>query len=191
MRDIARHCKGNQKNKDGRSSIVNLMDNRIIFLNGEITDSSSKEIIEQLLKLDMSNNKKDITLFINSGGGNVPAALALFDTMNYIKSDIKTIGIGKCSSAASLILLNGTKGKRYMTKNAEVMIHEVSSGSFGKVSEMKEDLNHSMIVNEKVLKIIASKTDRTLKQIRAATKNKDNWMNAYQALKFGFVDKVL
>lgn len=191
MRNNKRHYRGNREHKDKKASTVNLMDNRVIFLNGEITDSSAKEIIEQLLKLDMSNNKKDITLFINSGGGSVPASLALFDMMNYIKSDIKTIGIGKCSSAASLILLNGTKGKRYMTKNAEVMIHEVSSGSFGKVSEMKEDLNHSMIVNEKVLKIISDRTNKSIKHIKATIKNKDNWMNANQALKFGFVDKVL
>lgn len=191
MGNKKRYYKGNRERKDKRASSVNLMDNRIIFLNGEITDISFKEIIEQLLKLDMSNDKKDITLFTNSGGGNVPATLAIYDTMNYIKSDIKTIGIGKCFSTALLILLNGNKGKRFMTKNAEVMIHEVSSGSFDKVSEMKEDLNHSIIVNDKVLKIIANKTNRTLKQIRTAIKNKDNWMNSIQALKFGFVDKVL
>ena len=108
-----------------------------------------------------------------------------------IKSDVRTICIGKCASMASILLINGTKGKRFILPNAEVMIHEVSSFSMGKVTEMQDRLEHTKSLNNRLLKIIASKTNRTIKQVKNDTINKDNWFDSKSAVKYGFVDKIL
>lgn len=179
-----------RKHKAKEVSSINLVEKRIIYLDGEINDEVAKSTIELLLKLDMCNHR-DITMYINSPGGSVSSGLAIYDVMNYIKSDIKTIGIGKCASMASILLINGTKGKRYLLPNAEVMVHEVSSFSMGKVTEMQEKLDHSKILNERIYKIMASKTHRTINQIKKDTANKDSWMSSNKALHYGFVDKIL
>ncbi len=172
-------------------SSINLLDKkRMIYLDGEINDSSAREIIETLLKLDTISNK-DITMYINSGGGSVSAGLAIYDVMNMIKSDIRTICIGRCASMASILLINGTKGKRCILENAEVMIHEVSSGTFGKVTEMQDKLDHSKMLNDKLHRIIVQKTMKTLKEVKKETLNKDSWINATQALRWGFVDEII
>lgn len=179
-----------KKKKEKNVSSVNLLEKRVIYLDGEIDDKVAKEIIDLLLKLDICNHK-DITMYINSGGGSVRSGLAIYDVMNMIKSDIKTICIGRCASMASILLINGTKGKRFILPNAEVMIHEVSSASYGPVTEMQEKLEHTKGLNDKLYNIIASKTSKTLKQIKKETMNKDSWMNADEALKYGFVDEIL
>ncbi|MGE5456327.1 MAG: ClpP family protease [Ignavibacteriales bacterium] len=180
-----------RKKEEKSVSSVNLLDKkRIMYLDGEIDDNSAKEIIETLLKLDTINNK-DITMYINSGGGSVSAGLAIYDVMNMIKSDVKTICIGRCASMASILLINGARGKRYILENAEIMIHEVSSGTFGKVTEMQEKLDHSKILNNKLHKIIAQKTKKSLKEVKRDTLNKDSWMNSSQALRWGFVDEIV
>ncbi len=198
MKNMKYHYKRNNKKngkdkeqKDKKPSSVSLQDNRIIYLNGEINDSTAKEIIEQLLKFDISDHKKTVTFLINSGGGSVSAGLAIYNVMNYVKCPIKTINIGRCASMASILLINGTKGLRYCLPSSETMIHEVASGTFGKITQMQEELQHTKVLNDKLLKIIATKTNKTLSQIRKETKNKDSWMDAQMALKFGFVDKVL
>lgn len=184
--------KNNKKNKkeEKKVSSIDLVSKRIIYLDGEIDDKSAKDIIELLFKLDECNHK-DITMYINSGGGSVSSGMAIYDVMNYIKSDVRTICIGRCASMGAILLLNGAKGKRYALPNSEVMIHEVSSMSFGKVTEMKEKLDHSSSLNDKLHKIIADKTNLTLGQVRKKTTNKDVWLSARQALKLGFVDKIL
>lgn len=171
-------------------SSINLLDKRIIYLDSEIDDSHAKSIIELLLKLDACNHK-DITMYINSGGGSVSSGLAIYDVMNMIKSDVRTVCIGRCASMASILLINGAMGKRFILPNAEVMIHEVSSGTYGKVTEMQEKLDHSKSLNSKLYNIIVKKTKKSLKQIKKDTINKDNWMNSNEALKWGFVDEVL
>lgn len=182
--------KSKKKKEQKRVNSIDLLDKRIIYLDGEIDDNVAKKIVELLLKLDMCSHK-DITMYINSPGGSVSSGLAIYDVMNYIKSDIRTVGIGKCASMASILLINGTKGKRCLLPNAEVMIHEVSSISIGKVTEMQEKLDHSKILNERLYRIMASKTNRTIKQIKKDTFNKDKWISSNQALKYGFVDRIL
>lgn len=182
---------GNKKTKEkAKVSSIDLRERRIIYLDGEIDDKSAKETIETLLKLDVCNHK-DITMYINSSGGSVSSGLAIYDVMNMIKSDVRTICIGKCASMASILLINGTKGKRFILPNAEVMIHEVSSFSMGKVTEMQDRLDHTKSLNNKLLKIIVSKTNRTIKQVKNDTINKDNWFDSKTAVKYGFVDKIL
>lgn len=182
--------KSKKQKEQKRVNSIDLLDKRIIYLDGEIDDNVAKKIVELLLKLDMCSHK-DITMYINSPGGSVSSGLAIYDVMNYIKSDIRTVGIGKCASMASILLINGTKGKRCLLPNAEVMIHEVSSISIGKVTEMQEKLDHSKILNERLYRIMASKTNRTIKQIKKDTFNKDKWISSNQALKYGFVDRIL
>lgn len=179
-----------KQKENKRVSSVDLLEKRVIYLNGEIDASLAKEIINKLMKLDMCNHK-DITLYINSPGGEVREGLAIYDVMNMIKSDIKTIGIGRCASMASILLINGTKGKRYILPNAEVMIHEVSSMCIGKIGEMQDKIKCTKRLNNRLYRIIAKNTKRSFKEIKEITNNKDNWMNANEALKYGFVDNIL
>lgn len=192
MENKYKNSKNKSKNKKEQKRVnsIDLLDKRIIYLDGEIDDNVAKKIVELLLKLDMCSHK-DITMYINSPGGSVSSGLAIYDVMNYIKSDIRTVGIGKCASMASILLINGTKGKRCLLPNAEVMIHEVSSISIGKVTEMQEKLDHSKTLNERLYRIMASKTNRTIKQIKKDTFNKDKWISSNQALKYGFIDRIL
>lgn len=180
----------NDNKRKENISDIDLKDKRIIYLDGEIEEKSAKDIIELLLKMDEVNHN-DITLYINSGGGSVSSGLAIYDMMNYVKSDIKTIGIGRCASMASILLLNGAKGKRFILPNAEVMIHEVSSGTFGKITEMQEHLDHSKNLNKKLRKIIVNKTNLNWNQVKENTINKDKWFNAEEAVKYSFVDRIL
>ena len=176
--------------KEKNISNINLNDNRIIYLNGEINDIKSKEIIEVLLKLDSINNKP-ITMYINSNGGEVSSGLAIYDIMNKIKSDVYTICIGRAASMASILLMNGTKGKRFITPNAEVMIHQVSSLVAGKIEEMQENINHSSNINDKLIKLIVCKTKLSKEKVKKIIYKKDVWMDSKKALQYGFIDKVL
>ena len=181
--------KQNKKDKKTLSS-VNLFDRRIIYIDGEITDTLARDVVEKLLRLDIYE-KKDITMYINSPGGSVSAGFAIYDMMNMIKSDVSTICIGKCASMAGILLINGKKGKRYALPNSEVMVHEVSSFSMGKVTEMEDKLGHAKLLNNKLWKIIASKTNMTVNQIKQEATRKDSWLSAKKALKYGFVDFIL
>lgn len=171
-------------------SSVNLFDRRIIYIDGEITDALARDVVEKLLRLDIYE-KKDITMYINSSGGSVSAGFAIYDMMNMIQSDVSTVSLGQTASMASLLLINGKKGKRYALPNSEVMIHEVSSFSMGKVTEMEDKLGHAKSLNNKLWKIIASKTNMTVSQIKKEATRKDSWLSAKKALKYGFVDYIL
>lgn len=177
------------KEKDKVSS-VDLQEKRIIYLDGDIDDELAKKIIESLLKMDACNHQ-DITMYINSPGGSVASGFAIYDIMNMIKSDVKTICIGRAASMACILLLNGATGKRFILPNAEIMIHEVSGGAFGKVSEVEQHLDHSKSLNIKLRKIIVDTTKLSWKQVKEGTTNKDKWFTAEEAVKYGFVDKVL
>lgn len=196
MKNIYRNYKHKNKkndckeNKKPKVSDIDLIEKRIIYLDVEIDDKLAKEIIETLLKMNACNNK-DITMYINSGGGSVSSGLAIYDVMNMIKSDVRTICIGRAANMASVLLINGTKGKRFILPNAEIMIHEVSSFNMGKFTELKDRLDHTKSLNDRLMKIVASKTNRTYKQIKQDTINKDNWINSRTAVKYGFVNKVL
>lgn len=190
-RDYKKSKKKDYKTKEKEKvSSVDLQEKRIIYLDGEISDELAKEIIEQLLKMDACNHQ-DITMYINSPGGSVASGFAIYDIMNMIKSDVKTICIGRAASMACILLLNGASGKRFILPNAEIMIHEVSGGAFGKVSEVEQHLDHSKSLNIKLRKIIVDKTKLSWKQVKEGTTNKDKWFTAEEAVKYGFVDKVL
>ena len=179
------------KTENKKPSSINLFDNRIICLNTTIDAEVAEKIIDQLLKLDTIKSKKDIMFYINSPGGTVSAGIAIYDTMQMIKSDIQTICIGRCASMAAVLLSGGTKGKRYITPNSEVMIHEVSSYNMGKVGELKIDYEHTNTLNERIIKLLAENTGKTIKQVRHDIQLKDRWFDAEEALKYGLIDKVL
>lgn len=179
----------NKKLKNSLSSI-NLFEKRIIYIDGEITDTVARDVTDKLLRLDMYE-KKDITMYINSPGGSVSAGFVIYDIMNLIKSDVSTVCIGKCASMAGILLINGKKGKRYALPNSEVMVHEVSSFSMGRVTEMEDRVVHAKSLNNKLWKIIASKTNMTINQIKQEATRKDSWLSAKQALKYGFIDYIL
>lgn len=174
-----------------KPSSVNLFDNRIIKISKTIDSEEADKVIDQLLKLDTMKCNKDITIYINSPGGAVSDGMAIYDTMQMVKSDIKTICIGRCSSMAAVLLSGGTKGKRFITPNSEVMIHEVSSFNMGKIGELKINYEHSNTLNERIIKLLANNTGKSIKQIRNDIQLKDRWFNAEEALKYGLIDKIL
>lgn len=178
------------KSKDSKFSSLDLIDKRIIYLDGEINSTSSKDIICNLIKLDMINHK-DITIYLNSTGGSVNNGLAIIDVMNMIKSDVSVVCVGMCASMACVLLACGTKGKRYMLPNSEIMIHEVSTVSMGKITEMQDKLDHATKINNKICKILSEKTNKSYSSIKKDINRKDSWINATNALKQGFVDKIL
>ena len=186
---MSKNKKKETKNK--LPSAINLFDNRIIRLNKDIDTEEAEKIVEQLLKLDATKSKKDIIFYINSPGGKVSDGIAIYDTMQMIKSDVRTICLGRCASMAAVLLSGGTKGKRYITPNSEVMIHEVSSYSGGKIGEIKVSYEHSNTLNERLMRILADNTGKSIKQIKKDTQLKDKWFNADEALKYGLVDKIL
>ena len=192
MRDSnkSKSLKNNNYKRGEKLSSVSLSDKRIIYLDGEIDDNTAKDVIDKLLRYDMLNHK-DITIYINSPGGKVTSGLAIYDTMNYVKSDVSTICIGVCASMASILLVNGAKGKRYIFPNAEVMVHEVSSWTMGKVSELQDKVNHSKGLNYKLWKIIEEKTNKSVKDLKREATRKDFYLNAKMALKYGFVDSII
>ena len=183
--------KTKKETKSKTPSNVNLFDNRIIRLNKTIDAEVAENIVDQLLKLDTIKSKKDIIFYINSPGGSVSAGMAIYDAMQMVKSDVKTICIGRCASMAAVLPSGGTKGKRYITPNSEVMIHEVSSFNMGKVGELKIDYEHTNTLNERIIKLLAENTGKTIKQVRHDIQLKDRWFNAEEALKYGLGDKML
>lgn len=166
-----------------------LLKDRIIILNGEIDDNTSNIIVAELLYLDSINNE-DISLYINSPGGSVTAGMAVYDTMNYIKSDVSTICVGIAASMASILLSSGTKGKRYALPNSEVMIHQPLGGVQGQATEIKIAAERILKLKDKVNKLLSINTNQDIKKIESDTE-RDNFMNSEEALKYGLIDKIL
>ena len=166
-----------------------LLKNRIILLSGEINDETANIIIAQLLYLDSISND-DISIYINSPGGSVTSGMAIYDTMNFIKSDVSTICVGMAASMAAFLLSCGKKGKRYCLPNSEVMIHQPLGGVNGQATEI--DIVAKRIINlrSKINCILAKNTKRNLKQIEKDT-DRDYYMDANQALDYGIIDKIL
>ncbi|MCW1907843.1 MAG: ATP-dependent Clp protease proteolytic subunit [Candidatus Saccharibacteria bacterium] len=167
-----------------------LLKDRIIFLGEDVNEHTANLIVAQLLFLDNEQPGRDIYLYINSPGGVVYDALAIYDTMQYIKSDVQTVGIGVQASAAAFLLSSGTKGKRVILPNATVMIHQPSSGTRGKVTDMEIDLKESLRIKQRLNEIMAKNTGQTVKKIQEDME-RDYWMPAEDALKYGIVDKVI
>ena len=166
-----------------------LLKDRIIFIDGEITDTLSNIVVSQLLYLNHDSNE-EISLYINSPGGSVTAGLAIYDTMNFIKADVRTIGIGICASMGAFLLSSGTKGKRNVLPNTEVMIHQPLGGVKGKATDIEIASNHIIKTKEKLNKILAKNTGKTLKKITLDTE-KDYYMNAEEAFKYGIIDEII
>ena len=192
MKEYKNSNKKNLKKESTPKSLsdINLFDKRVIHLNKEIDSKVAVDIIEQLLKLDSIKEKKDIIMYINSPGGSVSDGMAIYDAMQMVKSDVMTICIGRCASMASVLLSGGTKGKRYITPNSEVMIHEVSTFSMGKIGDVKVNVDHSNTLNERIIRLLANNTGKSKKQIREALK-KDKWFNAEEAINYGVIDRIL
>lgn len=180
-----------KETKPKTPSDVNLLNNRIIRLTKAVDTETSEKIVEQLLKLDAISSKKDIVFYINSPGGAVSDGMAIYDAMQMVKSDVKTICLGRCSSMAAILLSGGTKGKRYITPNSEVMIHEVSTFNCGKIGDVKISYEHSNALNERIIKILSDNTGKDIDQIRQDIQPKDKWFNAEEALEYGLVDIIL
>ena len=166
-----------------------LLKNRIILLSGEIDDNVSNSVVAQLLYLD-SLNHDDINLYINSPGGSVTAGMAIYDTMNFVKSNVSTICIGMAASMAAFLLSSGEHGKRYILPNAEVMIHQPLGGAQGQATEIKIAAEHILKLREKLNKILSKNTKQSLETIALDTE-RDNFMDSDEALKYGLVDKII
>lgn len=167
-----------------------LLKDRIIFLSGEVHDEMANAIIGQLLFLSMEDPEADITIYINSPGGSITAGMAIYDTMNHVSCDIRTICVGMAASMGAFLLSSGTKGKRYALPNSEVMIHQPSGGSQGMVSDMEITFNRIADMKKRLNKILAQNTGKTVSQIDKDT-DRDNFMLAAEAKKYGLIDEVL
>ena len=166
-----------------------ILKNRIILLRGEIDDNTANVVIAELLYLDSINND-DISLYINSPGGSVSAGMAIFDTMNYIKSDVSTICIGMAASMAALLLACGKSGKRYCLPNSEVMIHQPLGGVQGQATEIKIVAERIIKLKNKLNQILSEKTNKKLSEIEKDT-DRDYYMNSQEALEYGIIDKII
>ena len=166
-----------------------LLKGRIIILNGEIDDDSSNIVVAQLLYLDSLNNE-DISIYINSPGGSITSGMAIYDTMNFVKSDVSTICIGMSASMAAFILTCGTKGKRYILPNSEVMIHQPLGGTQGQATDIKIATDRIIKLKHRINSILAKQTGQSLKKITSDTE-RDYFMNSNEALKYGLVDKII
>lgn len=167
-----------------------LLKDRIIFLGDALDEGLANSVVAQLLFLEADNPDKDITLYINSPGGIVSGLMAIYDTMNYIRPAVSTVCVGHAASAAAFLLAAGTKGKRYALKNARIMVHMVSGGTSGHIEDMKRDINEADFLNERLLeelsKITGHSKDRLSKDM-----NRDYFMGAEEAKKYGLIDDVL
>jgi len=166
-----------------------LLKERIIFVSGEVRDEMANLIVAQMLFLEADDQNKDITLYVNSPGGSVSAGLSIIDTMHHIKPDVATVCMGMAASMGSLILSQGAKGKRYMLPNAEVMIHQPSGGAYGQASDIDITAKHILKTRERLNRMMAKATGQKLPKIEADM-DRDFFMDAEEAKKYGIVDKV-
>ena len=166
-----------------------LLKNRIILLTGEIDDNVASSVVAQILYLD-SINHDDISIYINSPGGSVTAGMAIYDTVNFIKSDVSTICLGMAASMGAFLLSSGARGKRYILPNAEVMIHQPLGGAQGQATEIKIAAEHILKLRDKLNNILSKNTNQSLNKIKEDTE-RDNFMDSKEALEYGIVDKII
>ncbi len=167
-----------------------LLKDRIIFLGEEVTDVSASLVVAQLLFLEADDPNKDIQLYINSPGGSVTAGMAIYDTMHYIKCDVSTTCIGMAASMGAFLLAGGTKGKRFILPNAEVMIHQPSGGARGQATDIKIVADNILKTKRKLNEILAANTGKPLEVIEIDTE-RDNYMTAEEAREYGLVDSIV
>lgn len=166
-----------------------LLEDRIIFLSGEIDDAVANTVVAQLIYLEAKDPQKDISLYINSPGGSVSAGLAIYDTMNYIKCDVSTICIGMAASMGAFLLSSGAKGKRFALPNSEIMIHQPLGGAQGQASDIKIAAEHILRTKQKLNTILSQNSGRPLSEIERDT-DRDNYLSAQQAQDYGLIDRV-
>jgi len=167
-----------------------LLEDRVVYMGEDVNPHTANLIIAQLLFLESKDPNKDITLYINSPGGHVYDAFGIYDTMQFIKSDVSTVGIGMQASAAAFILSSGAKGKRFVLPNSTVMVHQPSSGTRGKVTDQEIDLRESLRVKKKLEEIMAQNTGQKQEKIHEDME-RDYWMNAEEAVKYGIADAII
>lgn len=167
-----------------------LLKERIIFLSDEVNDVTASLVVAQMLFLDAEDPGKDIYLYINSPGGSVTAGMAIYDTMNYIKSDVCTICVGMAASMGAFLLAAGTKGKRYALPNSTVMIHQPLGGTQGQASDIKIHADHIIKTREKLNRILSERTGKPIEQVEKDT-DRDNFLTADEAKNYGLVDEVM
>lgn len=167
-----------------------LLKDRVIFLGNDVNEHTANLVVAQMLFLENQDSNKDIIFYINSPGGSVYDAFAIYDTMQFVKCDIQTVGIGVQASAAAFLLSSGTKGKRLLLPHATVMIHQPSAGTRGKVSDMEIDLREGLRMKRLLNEIMAKNTGQSIKKIESDME-RDFWMSAEDAKKYGIVDEVI
>jgi ATP-dependent Clp protease protease subunit len=167
-----------------------LLKDRIIFLGEGINDHVANIIIAQFLFLDAESKEKDIKFYINSPGGSVSAGMAIYDTMQYVKCDVSTICVGMAASMAATLLASGAKDKRFSLPNSEIMIHQVMGGAEGQATDIKIRAEHILKIKEKMNKILAKHTGQKVAQVEKDT-DRDRFLNAQEALKYGIIDKII
>ncbi|GAA4156409.1 ATP-dependent Clp protease proteolytic subunit [Gryllotalpicola daejeonensis] len=166
-----------------------LLRDRIVWLGEEVRDDNANEIAAKLLLLAAEDPKKDIYLYINSPGGSITAGMAIYDTMQFVPNDIVTVGIGMAASMGQLLLTAGTKGKRYITPNARVLLHQPHGGFGGTASDIQTQAQLISDMKKRLFQITAEATGKTFEQV-TADGDRDHWFNAQEALEYGFVDHI-
>ncbi|MDR6907446.1 MULTISPECIES: ATP-dependent Clp protease proteolytic subunit [Agromyces] len=173
----------------GPSVFDRLLKDRIIWLGSEVRDDNANEIAAKLLLLAAEDPKRDIFLYVNSPGGSITAGMAIYDTMQFVPNDIVTVGIGMAASMGQLLLTAGTKGKRYITPNARVLLHQPHGGFGGTASDIQTQAQLILDMKRRLAEITAAQTGKSVEQINADG-DRDRWFNAQEALEYGFVDHI-
>ena len=167
-----------------------LLNDRIVFLAGEVDDAQAQVIQAELLFLEAQDPDKDIQLYINSPGGSVTAGMAIYDTMQYIKCDVQTICSGMAASMGAFLLSSGAKGKRIALPNAEIMIHQPAAGTQGKVTDMEIDVEHFLRIKKRMNELLAQNCGKDVEQVRLDTE-RDRWLTAEEAREYGLIDQII
>ena len=167
-----------------------LLEDRIVFITGEINDATANTVVAQLIYLEAKNPDKDICVYINSPGGSVTAGMAIYDTMKYVKCDVSTICIGLAASMGAFLLAAGTKGKRFCLPNSEVMIHQPLGGAQGQASDIEITANHIIQTKKKMIEMLSKNTGQSIEKVSKDV-DRDYFMTAEESVKYGLVDKVI
>ncbi|KAI4453424.1 atp-dependent clp protease proteolytic subunit [Holotrichia oblita] len=180
-----------QTNRGERSYDIysRLLEDRIVFISGEINDISANIAIAQLIYLEGKDPEKDISLYINSPGGSVTAGMGIYDTMNYIKCDVSTMCVGMAASMGAFLLSSGTKGKRYALPNSEIMIHQPMGGAQGQASDIAIVAEHILKIKRKMIAIMAKNCSKPEEKVEKDM-DRDNYMSAQEALDYGLIDRI-
>ena len=167
-----------------------LLEDRIVFISGEIDDNTANTVVAELIYLEAKNPDKDICVYINSPGGSVTAGMAIYDTMRYVKCDVSTICVGLAASMGAFLLAAGTKGKRFCLPNSEVMIHQPLGGAQGQASDIEITAKHIIGTKKKMIKMLSENTGQPIEKVEKDV-DRDYFMNAKEAVAYGIVDKVI